>query len=70
MRHRRRRRGGEFELSVSKVIAVIGSQGVSQSCNEARGDETALMEEDGCEGITAIAGEEEGLKQNGIETWP
>jgi hypothetical protein len=32
--------------------------------------ETALKEEGGCEGITAIAGEEEGLKQNGIETRP
>ena len=36
---------------------------------QARGDETALKEEGGCEGITAIAGEDD-LKQHGIETWP
>ena len=27
-------------------------------------------EKGGCEGITAIAGQGEGLQQNGIETWP
>ena len=70
----------ETSSSSWRRIGVVGEQGYR--CNrptggrgykivtQARGDETALREEGGCEGITAIAGEQEGLKQNGIETWP
>jgi hypothetical protein len=67
LRHRRRRGGdrvvGEQGYRCNRLKGGRGFKDVTQ----ARGDETALREEGGCEGITAIA---EGLKQNGIETWP